>query len=114
MERQQASKSTAGDAWQDAHDLVFTDNAGRPLRHDTTNKAWHNLLDRAGLPSLPFHGLRHSAATALLAAGVPLRTIADRLGHSSITLTADTYGAVVPELSREAADAMERAINGRD
>ena len=69
------------------------------------------MLSGAGLPHIPFHGLRHSAATAWLAAGVPLRTVADQLGHSTITITADTYAAVVPELRREAADAMDRVLS---
>lgn len=111
-ERQEAARAAVGTAWQDQHGLIFTDGLGRPLRPDDVNHAWHRVLDAAGLPSIPFHGLRHSAATALLSAGVPLKVVADQLGHSTIVLTANTYAAVVPELRREAADAMDRVLAG--
>ena len=110
LDAQDAEKRAAGTAWQDVDGLVFTDELGRPMRGYRVTRGFHGLLDGEGLPSIPFHGLRHSAATALLAAGVPLRTVADVLGHSTITITADTYAAVVPELRRDAADAMDRAL----
>jgi len=68
------------------------------------------IAEVPGAPDIGPHGLRHTAATALLAAGVPLRVVADVLGHATITITANTYAAVVPELRREAADAMDRAL----
>ncbi|CAN5566183.1 hypothetical protein BH23CHL8_BH23CHL8_29440 [soil metagenome] len=92
--------------------LVFTDRMGRPLRSYDVGHAFPDMLKAAKLPRIPFHGLRHSAATAMLAAGVPLRTVADVLGHSTITTTADVYAAVVPALRRDAADAMDRALGG--
>lgn len=109
-ERQDGARAAMGDDWQDRDRLVFTDPLGRPLNVHSVTHGFHRLLDAAGLPSLPFHGLRHSAATALLAGGVPLRVVADQLGHSTITLTANTYASVVPELRRDAADAMDRAL----
>jgi integrase len=59
---------------------------------------------------VPFHGLRHSTATALLSAGVPLRVVSDLLGHSGIAITADYYAHVERDLRRDAADAMDRAL----
>lgn len=111
-EAQEAAHATAGTAWQDRDGLAFTDAVGRPLRGYNVTRVFHELLTAAGLPSVPFHALRHSAATALLAAGVPLRVVADQLGHSTIAITADTYAGVVPELRREAAEAMDRALGG--
>ena len=96
--------------WRNVSNLVFTDSLGDPLRSYNVTRVFHEILRGAGLPSVPFHALRHSAATALLTAGVPLRVVADVLGHSTISITADTYAAVVPELRREAADAMDRAL----
>src|SRR5262249_18296854 len=55
------------------------------------------------LPRLRFHDLRHSAATLLLAQGVHPRYIMDLLGHSSITLTMNTYGHMLEEMKRETA-----------
>ena len=62
------------------------------------------LARRAGLPVIPFLGLRHGAATAGLAAGVPLLAMSKRLGHSSVSITADLYSHVVEQLDREAAE----------
>lgn len=110
--QQDVLREAAGSAWQDRDELVFTDAIGRPLRGYNVTRQFHELLERAGLPSIPFHGLRHTAATAMLTAGVPLRVVADVLGHATITITANTYAAVVPELRREAADAMDRTLGG--
>jgi len=59
-----------------------------------------------------FHDLRHSAATALLAEGVPLVVISEWLGHSGVAITASAYAAIVPNLQIEARDAMDRALGG--
>jgi len=107
---QDAARDAAGTAWQDRDGLAFTDAVGRPLRGSEVNHAFHRLLDAAGLPSVPFHGLRHSAATAMLAAGVPLKVVSDHLGHSTITTTADRYAGVTPALRRTTADAIDRAL----
>ena len=56
--------------------------------------------------------LRHSATTTLLAAGVPVAEISEWLAHSGIAITALAYAAVVPELLTDAADVMDRALNG--
>jgi len=110
---QHAEWQAAGSAWQDTDRLVFTDAVGRPHNPDTVRRAFHELLRATGLPRVPFHGLRHSAATALLSAGVPLRVVSDLLGHSGIAITADYYAHVERDLRREAADAMDRALGGR-
>jgi integrase len=107
---QDDARAAAGAAWQDVDDLVFTDAIGRPLRNDAVNHAWHRFLDDGGFPSIPFHGLRHTAATALLTAGTPLKVVSDVLGHSGIGITADTYGGTVAELQQEAAGAMDRLL----
>ena len=111
-DRQAAAREAAGDAWADVDGLVFTDAYGRPLVGSTVTHRFHDLLALAKLPRIPFHGLRHTAATAMLTAGVPIKVVSDVLGHSNISITADIYAAVVPELRREAADAMERVLGG--
>ncbi|HYN68826.1 MAG TPA: site-specific integrase [Candidatus Eisenbacteria bacterium] len=107
---QEAAQELAGSAWQDRDGLIFTDAVGRPLHGHQVTHAFHRLLEAAGLPSIPFHGLRHSAATALLAGGVPMKVVSEMLGHSTITVTADRYAGVVPAQRREAAEAMDRAL----
>jgi integrase len=58
------------------------------------------------------HELRHSAASLMLAEGVPLQVVSDILGHSSIRITADVYGHVLQPQRREAARAMAGALWG--
>jgi integrase len=111
-QRQDADHEAAGTAWQDRDGRIFTDTVGRPLTPGAASHAFVRLRDRLGLPGVRFHDLRHTAATMLLAEGVPLAVISEWLGHAGIAITAAHYAAVVPELRREAADAMDRAMGG--
>lgn len=108
--RQMFARKAAGDAWQDRDGLVFTDAVGRPLRPEAVSREFGKARALTGVPRIRFHDLRHSAATALLTAGVPLAVISEWLGHSGIAITAQAYAAVVPELLTDAADAMDRAL----
>jgi integrase len=110
--RQAAARLAAGTAWQDRDGLVFTDAVGRPLLPEYVSHAFARARLTAGLPTATLHQLRHTAATMLLAEGVPLAVISDWLGHSSIGVTAKHYAAVVPALHRQAADALDRALSG--
>jgi integrase len=107
---QSAEREAAGTAWQDVDGLIFTDAIGRPISGSAASHAWQDALRRAGLPPFRLHDARHTAASLLLAAGVPLRTISETLGHSTIAITADTYAHLGDELRRDAADAMDRAL----
>jgi integrase len=64
------------------------------------------------VPAARLHDARHTAATLLLAQGVPARVVMELLGHSQITLTLGTHTHVVPELARDAADRMGDALWG--
>jgi integrase len=110
-EQQEAAKASAGTVWQDRAGLIFTDMVGRPLDPRNASHAFQVARRRLGLPPVRFHDLRHSAATMLLSAGVPLAVISEMLGHAGIAITASHYAAIVPELRREAADAMDRALS---
>lgn len=90
---------------------MFTDAVGRRLRGDYTNASLRRLLAGAGLRAVPFHALRHSVATALLAEGVSPRVVMDQLGHSQISTTMNTYSHVTAPLRRDAADAIDRALS---
>lgn len=109
---QTAAQAAAGTAWQDRDGLIFTDGVGRPLDPRNASHAFQVARRRLGLPAVRFHDLRHSAATLLLAAGVPLAVISELLGHAGIAITASHYAAIVPELRRDAAEAMDRALGG--
>jgi integrase len=108
--RQADQRASAGTAWQDRADLVFTDPVGRPLRPDAVTKRLHVALDAAGLRSIRFHDLRHSAATMMLAGGVPLAVVSDWLGHSGVAITLSHYAHVVPQLHEQAAAAVDEAL----
>ena len=110
--RQDAAREAAGTAWQDVDGLVFTDAVGRPLVGRYITPVLRSALARAELPPIRGHDVRHTNATLQLAAGVPLAVISRTLGHSTIAITADIYAAVTPDLRREAADAMDRALGG--
>jgi integrase len=110
--RQKEARLAAGDLWQDTRRLVFTDQLGRALRGANVTHTFSDSLARLGLPHVRFHDLRHGAASMLLAQGVPLKVVSETLGHSGITVTADTYAHLDREQRRGAADAIERAIGG--
>lgn len=91
-------------------DLVFTRPDGQPIRADWLTKHFQALLATAGLPKIRFHDLRHTHATMLLSEGVHPKVVSDRLGHSTVTLTLDTYSHVLPDIQREVAERLERII----
>jgi integrase len=109
--RQAVAQLAAGSAWQGGG-LVFADPVGRPLAPSEVSRAFHVVAERLGL-SVRLHDLRHTAASLMLAGGVPLKVVSEALGHSSIAITADVYSHVTPELRREAADAMDRALGAK-
>lgn len=89
---------------------VFTTTKGHPIQSTSILPPWYRLLARMGLPRVTTHDLRHSAATIMFAAGVPLEVIADLLGHSTSRVTADLYRHRVPELQRDAIRRMSEAL----
>ena len=106
---QAALKLAAGPIWQgDGH--VFTTPIGTPIDPRNLTSEFHRLTEEAGLGARRFHALRHSAATLMLAQGVPLAVISDVLGHASYAITADVYARVGEELKSEAAAAMDVAL----
>jgi integrase len=107
--RQLQERLGAGARWWDSG-LVFTSGIGTPLDPRSLQLDFRALLKVAQLPRVRFHDLRHSAASLLIAQGVPLRTIMELLGHSSIAMTANVYGHLAPELMREVADKMEAIL----
>jgi integrase len=108
-DRQAFARAAAGEHWQE-RDFVFSSTIGTPLQPRNTLASWYKLLATAGLPRRKFHVARHTAASLLIADGVPLRVVMELLGHSQISTTANTYGHVFAEALREAADAMDRAL----
>jgi integrase len=90
--------------------LVFTDADGQPVVHETITDRFDRLVARAGVKRITFHGMRHTHATLLLLAGVNIKAVSVRLGHSSIQITLDTYAHVLPEMEEQAAEAIGAAL----
>jgi integrase len=75
-----------------AGDLVFCSEIGRPLNPKTIRDQFDSMLRKAELPDIRFHDLRHTYAALSIAAGVDIFTLSRRMGHSTISVTADRYG----------------------
>lgn len=101
--RQDAERDKWGDAYAD-HGLVFAREDGNPLRPDDVTKLFVALVDGAGLRRIRLHDLRHGQASLMLAAGVDMAIVSKRLGHSTITITSDTYSHLLGGVGRDAAD----------
>ncbi len=102
-EAQQLEKSAWGPAWND-QGLVFTREDGRNLRPESVTRHFQKLANGAGLPVIRLHDLRHTNASLALAAGVDLKVVSERLGHSTTAITADLYTHVHRGVGRAAAD----------
>lgn len=91
-------------------DLVFVSVRGRPLHASNLSDDFDRVQARAGVQRITPHGLRHTHATQLLAAGVPVHVVSERLGHSSITVTLDDYAHVLPHQQTDAARIVDAAL----
>jgi len=107
--QQEAERALLGLTLKD-DDLIFAHYDGIPFDPSTVSHTFVRILERAGLPHIRFHDLRHTHATLLLEAGVHPKIVQERLGHSSIAVTIDTYSHVVPGLQEMAARRIEVAI----
>jgi integrase len=92
--------------------LVFTSPTGAPKHEDGIVKDYFKpLLKKAGLPhSIRLYDLRHTHATLLLLAGVHPKVVSERLGHSNITITLNTYSHVLPNMQQAATDKLEALL----
>ncbi len=107
--RQKMDQLVAGSRWADSGH-VFATMLGRPHHAATITRCFQAALDRAELPRVRFHDLRHSAATFLLAQGMTLEDVKNQLGHSTIVLTSNTYGHVLEQRKRQVAAAMDAVL----
>jgi integrase len=99
----QLDKRLAAPTWEHP-ELVFTNSSGGYYWYKILTDQFRSILAEAGLPLMPFHGLRHSAATILHTMGVDYNVIKQRLGHSRIATTLDIYSHVTAAMQEEAVD----------
>jgi integrase len=93
-------------------DYVFTRPRGGHYHPQTVSKTLARYSQRAGLPRLTAHGLRHTSATLMLDSGVPPKVAAERLGHADPTLFTNLYSHVTPTMQRDAAARLGQALFG--
>lgn len=113
--RQVAEQLHAGREWTALPlgvDLVFRTPFGTAIDPDNFKNRTYKVTEAAGVGRWGPHELRHSAASILLAMGVPLKTVSETLGHSSIRITADVYAHLLEPARKDAAEAAGRALWG--
>jgi hypothetical protein len=98
---------------QATHDFVRAQTeAGEPCDPRNALRALKVAAERASLPGVGLHTLRHSAATVMSENRVPLKVVSEILGHFSVSITGDIYGHVSPDVSAQAMDALGAALDG--
>ena len=108
--RQLKEKMRHAGLWED-QDLVFTTTNGTLINpSNLTRRSFRFLLQKAGLPRVRFHDLRHTCATLLLLQGVHIKFVQELLGYASVTITLDTYSHVLPSMCDAASGAMDAAL----
>ena len=111
LERQLEDIGRLGDLYRD-HGLVFTSEVGTLINPtNLRRRSFAPLLQRAGLPQIRFHDLRHTCATLLLVRNVHPKYVQELLGHATVAITLDTYSHVIPGMGNQAARAMEDAFS---
>ncbi len=92
-------------------EYVFPSPNGGPISPDSVNNMLHRVLDRAGIPRVRFHDMRHTFATLALQNGVDIKTVSGMLGHFSAGFTLDTYAHVTTAAQKEAAQTMGNVLS---
>lgn len=101
----------AGKYWQE-HDYIFCTSTGNHLSPNYVVDVLKKLLQRAELPNIRFHDLRHSAATLLFKMNVHPKIVQELLGHSNISITLDIYSHVLPGMQKDAISDLDKAFKG--
>lgn len=93
------------------NDLVFTTKTGKPIFPRNLTSQFNEAIKTAEVPKIRFHDLRHTHATLCLEAGMSVKEVQDRLGHSSIQTTGDVYAHVTEKMRRQSSDLFEKHIS---
>ena len=108
--RQLEERMRLAETYKD-HGLVFSTSIGTPVNPENlVNRSFKPLLEKAGLPKIRFHNLRHTCATLLLGRGVHPKFVQELLGHATIAITLDTYSHYLPSMGDQASGAMGDAL----
>jgi integrase len=104
---QKAEQDAAG---VESEDWVFTNSDGKPVHPHSISQTFERIANRAGVPRIRLHDVRHTHGTLLIKAGVPVKVVSERLGHGNPAFTIDTYQHVLPGMQAEAARTFEQLI----
>lgn len=110
-------RAQVGDYWQ-GDNWIFTQDNGKMMNYSTPYQALQDTITRYNsnkpahqqLPHIPFHGLRHTSATLLIASQQDMKTVSKRLGHAQTSTTMNIYAHALQESDRKAADALENLL----
>jgi len=91
-------------------DYIFSKADGQPYDPDAVTHAFAKIAKSAGLPHTRLHDLRHAHASFLIKQGIPAKVISERLGHSGISITMDTYGHLMPGMDGIAAQKFDEVF----
>ena len=106
-------RAKAGALWRETG-IVFCNIYGGYLESSNLHDDFKRLLEKAELPNIRFHDLRHSAATILLGMGVHPKIVQELLGHSNISMTMDIYSHVLPSMQQETMDKLDDLFKGNE
>ncbi|GAA4703650.1 tyrosine-type recombinase/integrase [Brevibacillus fulvus] len=107
---QNKQKLLLGGLYND-HDLVICTDEGKPIEPRNLVRHFDRMIQETGLQKIRFHDLRHTHATILLQLGEHPKVVSERLGHSRVGVTLDTYSHVLPDMQKDAANNFEQAMN---
>ncbi len=88
--------------WSDSG-YVFTRESGEPIHPQSVSRSFGRAVKEAKLPEIRLHDLRHTHATLALRTGIHPKVVSERLGHSTIAITLDTYSHAISAMQEEAA-----------
>lgn len=107
--KQNEFKLLFGQSYED-NDLVFAKETGQPILPRTMTTTFNQFIKKADVPQIRFHDLRHTHATILLKLGINPKIVSERLGHSSIKTTLDTYSHVTIDMQESAVLKLSEAL----
>lgn len=111
--KQSEKRLKLGDKWINTNRL-FVQWDGSPMHPDTITKWFRQFLEDKNLPHITFHGLRHTHATLLIAQGLDVRTVSNRLGHAQTSTTLNIYAHAFAKMDREASDKLDNLLYRED
>jgi integrase len=112
-EEQERARAQLGSTWKNSN-LIFCTRVGGPLDGTNVYRSLRRVLVKNEIRRVGLHALRHSAASLMLAEGVPMKVVQEILGHSSYQLTANTYGHIAPDSQRDAAKRLDALFGEED